>query len=92
MSRDHGMPLSFFWRKLSSNKVPVNAVWASAFLGFLIVIPVLKTNVVFFAITGLSTVGWVGSYSIPIFFRLITPEESFKPGPFYLGDYLGKYW
>ena len=48
-------------------------------------LPILKLNVVYNAIVSLSIIGWVGSYDIPIFARLVMAEEHFKPGPFYLG-------
>ena len=80
------------WRKLSKDKVPYMAVVLTASLGFLVVVPVVKSNVVFFAVTSLGTAGWFASYGVPIFFRIIASEESFIPGPFYLGNYLGKAW
>jgi len=45
----------------------------------------LKINMLFTAITSVSTIGWVGGYAVPIFARMIMPKENFKPGPFYLG-------
>ena len=88
-SRDGGLPLSCLWRRLSPRKVPIFAVWLCALIGIIVVLPVLASNVVFFAVTGMSTVGWVGSYSVPIFFRIMNPEEAFTPGPFYMGRYIG---
>lgn len=45
----------------------------------------MKLNVVFTAIISIGTIGWVGSYAVPIFARLVMDEKNFKPGPFYLG-------
>ncbi|EPS63601.1 hypothetical protein M569_11182, partial [Genlisea aurea] len=86
LSRDNGIPLSSIWRKLHPKyKVPVNAVWLSAAITILIGIPILKVDVVFTAIVSMSTIGWVGSYAVPIFFRMVIEEKRFKHGPFYLG-------
>ncbi|KAL3695803.1 hypothetical protein R1sor_009879 [Riccia sorocarpa] len=86
LSRDGGIPGSRVWKKLHPvYKVPANAVWLSSVITALIGLPVLGTNVAFTAITSVCTIGWVGSYAIPIFFRMIMSEKNFTPGPFHLG-------
>lgn len=60
-------------------------MWLCAAIGIMLGLPILKLNVVYNAIVSLSIIGWVGSYDIPIFARLVMAEEHFKPGPFYLG-------
>ncbi|KAJ4953134.1 hypothetical protein NE237_029966 [Protea cynaroides] len=86
LSRDAGVPFSSIWRQLHPKyKVPKNAVWLCAAISILIGLPILKLNVVFNAIISISTIGWVGSYAVPIFSRLVMDEKNFKPGPFYLG-------
>ncbi|CAB4266872.1 unnamed protein product [Prunus armeniaca] len=86
LSRDNGIPFSPIWRKLHPRtKVPTNAVWLCAAIGLLLGLPILKLDVVFTAFISVSTIGWVGSYAVPIFARLVMAEENFKPGPFYLG-------
>ena len=86
MSRDHGVPFSSIWHKLHpKHKVPVNAVWLCASISILVGLPILQGNVVFNAITSICTIGWVGSYAVPIFARLVMEEKNFEPGPFYLG-------
>lgn len=67
------------------SKVPANAVWLCAAIGLLLGLPILKLDVVFTTFISVSTIGWVGSYAVPIFARLMMSEENFKPGPFYLG-------
>lgn len=89
LSRDRGLPFSSLWVRLSRDKVPVLAVWLVGGIAVAVTLPVLKSNVVFFAVTSMSTVGWVGGYAVPIFFRLRNAESKFHPGPFYLGDYVG---
>ncbi|XP_043722239.1 amino-acid permease BAT1 homolog [Telopea speciosissima] len=85
-SRDAGIPFSPIWRQLHPKyKVPKNAVWLCAAIAIVLGLPLLKVNVVFTAILSISTIGWVGSYAVPIFARLVMDEKNFKPGPFYLG-------
>lgn len=67
------------------HKVPINAVWLCAALSTILGLPILKLNVVFTAIVSISTIGWVGSYGVPILARLVMDQKNFKPGPFYLG-------
>ncbi|KAL6296755.1 hypothetical protein ACE6H2_004897 [Prunus campanulata] len=86
VSRDKCLPLSPIWRKVHPrSKVPINAVWLCAAISMLLGLPILKLDVVFTAILSVSTIGWVGSYAVPIFARLVMAEDNFKPGPFYLG-------
>ncbi|KAF7120480.1 hypothetical protein RHSIM_Rhsim13G0200300 [Rhododendron simsii] len=87
LSRDKGIPFSPIWRRIHPvHKVPINAVWLCATLSTILGLPILKLNVVFTAIISISTIGWVGSYGVPIFARLVMDQENFKPGPFYLGS------
>lgn len=86
LSRDNGIPFSPVWRRIHpKSKVPTNAVWLCAAIGIILGLPILKLDVVFTAIISVSTIGWVGSYAVPIFARLVMDEKNFKPGPFYLG-------
>lgn len=74
------------WRRVHpKSSVPSNAVWLCAAISMVLGLPILKLDVVFTAIISICTVGWVGSYAVPIFARLVMAEENFKPGPFYLG-------
>ncbi|XP_065636956.1 amino-acid permease BAT1 homolog [Quercus suber] len=86
LSRDGGIPFSPIWTKLHPKyKNPTNAVWLCAAISIILGLPILKLNVIFTAILSISTVGWVGSYAVPIFARLVMDEKHFTPGPFYLG-------
>ncbi|KAJ7965507.1 amino-acid permease BAT1-like [Quillaja saponaria] len=86
VSRDRGIPFSPIWRRIHpKSKVPTNAVWLSTSIAILLGLPILKLDVIFTAVISVSTIGWVGSYAVPIFARLVMAEENFKPGPFYLG-------
>ena len=76
LSRDGGIPGSRIWRKIHPKyKVPVNAVWLSAFICALLGLPILAVDVVFTAITSICTIGWVGGYAVPIFARMIMEPE-----------------
>ena len=48
-------------------------------------LPPPSSNVAFLAIVSVATVAWVGTYAVPIFFRLTMREADFKAGPFSLG-------
>ncbi|GAB2246331.1 hypothetical protein Droror1_Dr00001824 [Drosera rotundifolia] len=86
LSRDGGVPFSKIWRQLHpKNKVPANAVWLCAAFAILLGLPILEVSAVFNAIASLCTIGWVGSYAVPIFARMVMNEKKFKPGPFYMG-------
>ncbi|KAK8967398.1 hypothetical protein KSP40_PGU007228 [Platanthera guangdongensis] len=88
LSRDEGLPFSSIWRKIHpKRKVPTNAVWLCATVCIVAGLPIVKSNIVFTAIISICTIGWVGSYGVPIFARLVMEEKNFKPGPFYLGRY-----
>ncbi|GAQ80863.1 amino acid transporter protein [Klebsormidium nitens] len=87
-SRDGGLPGSRYWRQIHPRlQSPVHAVWLCAFIAILVGVPVLKLDALFTAITSISTVGWVGGYAVPIFFRLIQPSSKFERGPFHLGSF-----
>ncbi|KAJ4951612.1 hypothetical protein NE237_028444 [Protea cynaroides] len=86
LSRDAGIPFSSIWKQVHpKRKVPTNAVWLCATIAIVMGLPLLKVNVVFIAILSVTSVGWFGSYAVPIFARLVMDERNFKPGPFYVG-------
>eukprot|EP00271_Cylindrocystis_brebissonii_P011515 TRINITY_DN29357_c0_g1_i1.p1 TRINITY_DN29357_c0_g1~~TRINITY_DN29357_c0_g1_i1.p1 ORF type:complete len:549 (-),score=86.21 TRINITY_DN29357_c0_g1_i1:1360-3006(-) len=85
-ARDGAMPFSSFLKHVTSDsKVPLNAQWTIAILAILLGLPVFGSTVVFNAVVSITVVAWVGTYGVPIFFRLFTREEDFPHGPFYLG-------
>ncbi|KAH9549578.1 hypothetical protein CY35_10G027600 [Sphagnum magellanicum] len=92
LSRVGGTPFSKVLRKVHPKlKVPVNAVWICAAFAILLGFPILRISVVFTAISSICTIGWVGGYAVPIFFRMIIAKDKFHPGPFYLGN-VGSRW
>lgn len=89
LARDGGFPLSRIWRRVNpTTQVPMYAVLLVTVNGLLLLLPLLGSVPIFMGITSLSSVAWVGAYSVPIFFRLIQREADFCPGPFYMADYI----
>ncbi|KAH9820097.1 amino acid permease-domain-containing protein [Melampsora americana] len=87
-SRDGGLPDDGLFARLSSNKVPVYAVWVviicSILMGLLDFVSVVALNAIF----SLCTMALDTSYAIPIALKMVFmdhPEVNFKPGPFNLG-------
>ncbi|SDJ38679.1 amino acid/polyamine/organocation transporter, APC superfamily [Frankineae bacterium MT45] len=80
-SRDRAVPGSRYWSKLSSKKVPVHGVIASAVIAVIITLPALvKVNIgtaeapiivpiAFFAVVSIGVVGLYLAFAIPIFLR-----------------------
>ena len=52
-SRDGGMPLSRYWRKVSYG-APTNSVWLAVLLAFILGLPMLNSYTAFAAITSIS--------------------------------------
>ncbi|HXH78297.1 amino acid permease [Nocardioides sp.] len=80
-SRDRAVPGSHLWSKLSSNRVPANAVLLVAAISVLITLPALvEVNIgtadapiivpiAFFAVTSIAVQGLYLSFAIPIYLR-----------------------
>jgi amino acid transporter len=92
-SRDGAMPFSRVWHKVHPTfNVPVNAVWVTAFLSFLLGLPSLHNTVAFYAVTSIVVIGLNISYGLTIFFKLVFARKTFVRGPFHLGaasDFVG---
>lgn len=43
-SRDGALPLSRVWHKVNRHDVPVNAVWLSCLMGFVMALPVCRSS------------------------------------------------
>ncbi|KAJ6469717.1 APC amino acid permease [Mycena vitilis] len=83
-ARDDALPGSRWWKRMSSNAVPVNAVWFvifwSAILGLLGFSVAALTS-----LAGASVIGLYTSYATPIFLRITSGRDKLEPGPFSLG-------
>ncbi|RZC52807.1 hypothetical protein C5167_021228 [Papaver somniferum] len=86
-SRDGAMPCSSVWHKLNKNEVPINAVWLSVAISFVMALTSLLSLVAFQSMVSIATVGINISYAIPIFYRITLGHETFTRGPFHLGRY-----
>ncbi|XP_020168045.1 amino-acid permease BAT1 homolog [Aegilops tauschii subsp. strangulata] len=86
-SRDRAMPLSRVWLRVSKNEVPLNVVWLSVVVAFVMALTSLGSQVAFQAMVSIATLGQYIAYALPIFFRVTTARRSFVPGPFHLGRY-----
>jgi amino acid transporter len=87
-SRDGAVPGHRLWSKLTSRRVPANAVGLVAVLALLITVPALKgngsgTSVAFLAVTSICVIGLYIAYAIPIWLRW-RMGESFTRGPWTL--------
>ncbi|CAF0739159.1 unnamed protein product [Rotaria sordida] len=84
-SRDNAMPGSCWWHIIHPRlSCPLNAVWLSCFIAFLLALPYLGNTTTFVVITSLSTVCLYISYILPIVCKLLYPN-AFLRGPFHLG-------
>uniref|UniRef100_A0A0E0JTI4 Amino acid permease n=1 Tax=Oryza punctata TaxID=4537 RepID=A0A0E0JTI4_ORYPU len=86
-SRDGAMPLSRVWHRVDSREVPLNVVWLSVAVAFVMALTSLGSQVAFQAMGSIATVGMYIAYALPVFFRVTTARRSFVPGPFNLGKY-----
>ncbi len=92
-SRDGAIPGSRLWSKVSSNKVPANAVLLSAVVAALITLPALVeveragvvTPVAFYAVVSVAVIGLYLAFLIPIWLRW-RAGDSFETGSWNLGN------
>ncbi|KAG9079625.1 hypothetical protein FS749_008357 [Ceratobasidium sp. UAMH 11750] len=88
-SRDHGLPDRGLFGKVTTNHIPLYAVWLVVFLSILPGLLDLASPIAAQAIFALTAMALDLSYIVPIFCRRLFrnhPEVHFKPGPFYMGD------
>ncbi|BAS76191.1 amino-acid permease BAT1 homolog [Oryza sativa Japonica Group] len=86
-SRDGAMPLSRVWHRVDSREVPLNVVWLSVAVAFVMALTSLGSQVAFQAMVSVTTLGLYIAYALPVFFRVTTARKSFVPGQFHLGRY-----
>ncbi|KAN0087468.1 Amino acid/polyamine transporter I [Tylopilus felleus] len=84
-SRDNALPGSRWWKRINrQTQTPVNAVW------FVILLST-ACGLLSFSATGFnslasaSVIGLYISYVTPIYLRITSGNDKFKPGPFHLG-------
>jgi len=86
-SRDGAMPLSPVWYRVNKQEVPLNVVWLSVSVAFVMALTSLGSQVAFQAMVSITTLGMYIAYGLPILFRVTAARRSFVPGPFHLGKY-----
>ncbi|CAL4959490.1 unnamed protein product [Urochloa decumbens] len=86
-SRDGAMPFSRVWHRVNKQEVPLNVVWLSVAVAFVMALTALGSQVAFQAMVSITTLGLYISYALPIVFRVTTARKSFVQGPFHLGNY-----
>ncbi|ONI29318.1 hypothetical protein PRUPE_1G192900 [Prunus persica] len=74
-----------------AQSTPTNAVWLCAAIGLLFGLPILKLDVAFTAFISVSTIGWVGSYAVPIFARLVMLKRTSNQDPFIWVEQAGQF-
>jgi len=87
ISRDNVLPFSKYLRRLSKNKMPVNAGWAVYILAVAITCAVIGSTVAFEAITATATIATNFSYLIPIVARYTVGRNHFVPAKWNLGKF-----
>lgn len=80
-ARDGGLPPKTFGIVDERFGCPINAVWLSVLLAFLLALPSLGSKIAFVAATSIATIGLYISYGLPILISLIWSER-FQKGPF----------
>jgi amino acid transporter len=91
-SRDGAVPGSSYWSKLSSKRVPVHGVIATAVIAIILTLPALvkvdiggvPSPVAFTAVVSIGVVGLYVAFAIPIFYRW-KAGSTFVPGNWTLG-------
>ncbi|KAL1917435.1 uncharacterized protein VTP21DRAFT_3828 [Calcarisporiella thermophila] len=81
-SRDGALPASKIWHRLGSNGIPLNAVFLSSFVAFILALPYLGNSTAYGAVTSVATIGLYLSYGSPILCKVLF--RRFTPGAFRL--------
>ncbi|KAH9451867.1 hypothetical protein Pst134EA_025808 [Puccinia striiformis f. sp. tritici] len=82
-ARDGGLPPKIFGLVDRRFDCPINTVWLSVVLAFLLALPSLGSAVALTAATSIATIGLYISYGLPILLSVIW-DERFRKGPFRL--------
>ena len=84
-SRDRAVPGHPLWRKVATNRVPRNAVWAIVVLAGMLMIPAIWNYLVGYGVgTAIAVIGLYIAFVIPVYLRFRMHDE-FVPGAWSLG-------
>ena len=85
-SRDGAVPGHRIWRRISRDRVPVNAVVAIGVLSWLLMVPTLKNAVVGYLVgTSIAVIGLYIAFGIPVYLRW-RAGDNFERGAWHLGN------
>lgn len=87
ISRDHVLPGSKYFRRLSSCRMAVNAALLVYAISVAVTTAVIGSTVAFSAITATATIATNTSYLFPMVARHTVGRKSFKPARWNLGKY-----
>ncbi|KAI8326795.1 amino acid/polyamine transporter I, partial [Choanephora cucurbitarum] len=88
LARDHAIPMHSELDKISSNKLPENAVWCTMLLTFLVILPYPLSDHVFETIVSATTITIHFSYAMVLGCRLFyITTIGHDQGRFHLGKY-----
>jgi len=91
--RNRAFPGHRWWSQVSPRtRVPVPAVWLSAALGFVLVLPLLWNTVALNAVININVIGLLPAYAVPIYLRLRHRTDRFIPGPWHVGAKAGAWY
>ncbi|KAH1140286.1 hypothetical protein GYH30_029267 [Glycine max] len=79
--------VSIFFCGLTSQELPLNAVWLSVFMSFCKALTYLGSMAAFEASVSIAVIVLYIAYALPIFFRVTLAQKQFVPSPFNLGRY-----
>jgi amino acid permease len=90
-SRDGAVPGGRLWSRVNRQRVPVNAVLASAVIGVILTLPALYkapngAPVAFYAVVSIGVIGLYVAFAIPIFLRW-RKGDSWQRGNWNLGNH-----
>lgn len=86
-SRDRAVPGSRLWRRVSVNRVPVNAVTAIAVLAWALMLPTLLNGAIGYLVgTSIAVIGLYIAFALPIILR-IKAGSRFQAGAWSLGGH-----
>jgi len=86
-SRDRAVPGHQLWRKVSANRVPVNAVWAIGILAWALMIPTYWNAATGYLVgTSIAVIGLYIAFILPVILRY-RQGDAFEHGAWSLGNH-----
>jgi amino acid transporter len=87
-ARDGCFPFSHLWAKVNTTtRTPVNAVFANATIGILLLLLIFAGDVTIGALFSVGAIAAEIAFCLPIFIRVFFVGDRFRPGPWNLGKF-----